>query len=271
MRLYRPEVSAEAIQDSGRRCRARPGSARRTRLLRARRRGARSPPGFQPQPTSSSSAMCWTILAMSMPPLRSRVLDLGADLAERLALPGHLGRGEVPLRIARHAGDIVIGRLVTGGAARPGAPMAVGRRAPPTAVRGHGVALGRPVGARMAVQAARAADHLARLLEQGHRALGRLSAMLGEVGDRAAAVAADRRSRRPPGWRGRADGRPRPGTAPAQVTRIGRRITRSPASPWAGCLAALAQPGQRVGDGRRRSAARRVRPRRWAFSVDGDR
>src|SRR5690242_4553713 len=40
------------------------------------------------------------------------IFDLLTDLSERLALPAHLMRREMPARIARHAGGFEIGRLV---------------------------------------------------------------------------------------------------------------------------------------------------------------
>jgi len=55
-----------------------------------------------------------------------RVLDLRANLAERLALPRHITRGEMPDRVARHAGRIEIGLLVTDRAAQRRQPIAIG-------------------------------------------------------------------------------------------------------------------------------------------------
>src|SRR5262245_66097593 len=40
------------------------------------------------------------------------ILDLEANLAERLAFPSHFTRGEMPDRIARHAGGVVVGLQV---------------------------------------------------------------------------------------------------------------------------------------------------------------
>src|SRR5262245_60846155 len=46
------------------------------------------------------------------------ILDLFADLPERLALPGHLERSQVPRRISGYAARIKICRTVAGGAAQ---------------------------------------------------------------------------------------------------------------------------------------------------------
>src|SRR4051794_41669032 len=43
--------------------------------------------------------------------------DLLADLADGLALPGHLARGEMPVGMAGHAAGLEIGLLVAGVAA----------------------------------------------------------------------------------------------------------------------------------------------------------
>ena len=45
------------------------------------------------------------------------IFDLFTDLSERLVLPAHLMRGEMPARIARHPGGLEIGRLVADRAA----------------------------------------------------------------------------------------------------------------------------------------------------------
>src|SRR5690348_2772117 len=46
--------------------------------------------------------------------IAGRVLDLGADLGERLAFPTHLPWREVPFRVARYAARLEIGVAVTG-------------------------------------------------------------------------------------------------------------------------------------------------------------
>jgi hypothetical protein len=51
-------------------------------------------------------------------PVARGILDLFADLPERLALPCHPDRREVPLRVARHAGGFEVRGLVACTAAR---------------------------------------------------------------------------------------------------------------------------------------------------------
>src|SRR3954452_10236812 len=59
------------------------------------------------------------------PAIARRIPDLLADLADGLALPGHLARGEMPFGMAGHAARLEIGLLVAGVAAHPLEPMAV--------------------------------------------------------------------------------------------------------------------------------------------------
>ena len=72
------------------------------------------------------------------------VLDLGADLGERLALPGHLERREVPAGVAGHLPGIEVRRPVAYRAAHRLGCRSRPRRAPPAA---GAAAPGRPVAA----------------------------------------------------------------------------------------------------------------------------
>src|SRR5437667_2902413 len=54
------------------------------------------------------------------------ILDLLADLRERLALPCHLDRGEAPERIAGHVCRVEIRRVMAGFASHPRRSLTVG-------------------------------------------------------------------------------------------------------------------------------------------------
>src|SRR3954464_811166 len=86
--------------------------------------------------------------------------DLLADLADGLALPGHLARGEVPVGMAGHAAGLEIGLLVAGVAAHRLEPMAVSAARDRRLMQAGTVALVRPVAGRMTVGAARMRQHL---------------------------------------------------------------------------------------------------------------
>jgi hypothetical protein len=102
------------------------------------------------------------------------VLDLGADLGGRPAVPGHLDRGKAPLRMARHMGAVVVLGLMTGVAVQAGgAEIGI-------AAHHHGqvqvavVALTRAIARRVTVDAARVQNDLLGLGEQRARALRRV-------------------------------------------------------------------------------------------------
>src|SRR3954469_16697878 len=97
--------------------------------------------------------------------------DLLADLADGLALPGHLARGEVPVGMAGHAAGLEIGLLVAGVAAHRLEPMAVSAARDRRLMQAGTVALVRAVAGRMAIGAARMRQHLAELGEDCGRTL----------------------------------------------------------------------------------------------------
>src|SRR5262249_17842256 len=97
--------------------------------------------------------------------------DLLADLADRLALPGHLARGEVPCGMARNAARFEIGVLVARVTAHRLQAMAVGAARDRRLMELRIVALPRAVAGGMAVGAARMRQHLAELGEDRGRSL----------------------------------------------------------------------------------------------------
>ena len=86
--------------------------------------GCRPNPGAQAQPTNVSSPM-WCISLAASGRRCARILDLGTDLAEPLAFPGHRTRRQMPVRVARHAGRLEIGGLMTDRAAHRREPEPV--------------------------------------------------------------------------------------------------------------------------------------------------
>ena len=97
------------------------------------------------------------------------ILELSADLAERLALPTHLARREVPDRIARNTGGLEIGGLVTDRAAHGREAKSVGAALDRRLMQPRHIALARAVARRMAIHAARVGQHFAELGEECHR------------------------------------------------------------------------------------------------------
>src|SRR4051794_41933671 len=91
--------------------------------------------------------------------------DLLADLADGLALPGHLARGEVPVGMAGHAAGLKIGLLVAGVAAHRLEPMAVSAARDRRLMQAGTVAPGGAVAGRVAVGAARVRPHPSALSE----------------------------------------------------------------------------------------------------------
>src|SRR5205814_118053 len=80
--------------------------------------GWRPKPGAQAQPTSVFRADMMYEVFGTPAAVALRVLDLGADLANRLSLPRHLDRREVPFGVAGHASRLEIGALVADRAAQ---------------------------------------------------------------------------------------------------------------------------------------------------------
>src|SRR5262249_29860772 len=91
------------------------------------------------------------------------IFDLLADLRERLALPAHLMRREMPARIARHAGRFEIGRLVADRAAHRRQSEAVVAARDRRLMQTPDVALARTIAGGMAIYAARMGQHFANL------------------------------------------------------------------------------------------------------------
>ena len=104
-----------------------------------------------------------------------RVLDLRADLAGGLALPRHLARREVPVRVARHVRRIEVRVLMADGAAHRRRCRSHRRRASPAADaagRRPSPCVGRsPAGWQFTQRGCR--QHLARLGEHRRGACGR--------------------------------------------------------------------------------------------------
>jgi hypothetical protein len=104
--------------------------------------------------------MCVQTCCSERPPLR-RIFDLRADFAERLVLPGHLSRRQVPMRVAGDAGGIEVGILVACGAAHRRRTKTIGAARDGRLMQSARVALQRPVAGRVAVHATRRRHHLA--------------------------------------------------------------------------------------------------------------
>jgi hypothetical protein len=98
-----------------------------------------------------------------------RILDLRADLADRLILPSHLPGRQVPVRMARHAGGIEIRALVAGGAAHRRCAKAIGAAFDRRLMQSACFALERAIADRVAVHAARSHQHFAGFREQSRR------------------------------------------------------------------------------------------------------
>src|SRR5258708_11433669 len=97
------------------------------------------------------------------------VLDLRADLGERLAFPRHLAGRDMPFRVARHAAGLEVGFLVTDRTTHRLCTMTVNAAFDGRLVQPALVTLARPVPGRMAGNTARLGPHLARLGEHGPR------------------------------------------------------------------------------------------------------
>ncbi len=97
------------------------------------------------------------------------VLDLRADLGERLAFPRHLAGRDMPFRVARHAAGLEVGFLVTDRTTHRLCTMTVNAALDGRLVQPALVTLARAVAGRMAVNTARMGQHLAELGEHGRR------------------------------------------------------------------------------------------------------
>ena len=111
------------------------------------------------------------------------VLDLFADLAQRLADPRHLDGRQVPFGMAGRRRGIEVFRPVAGRAAHADGAEAVDAAHDERQVRVAVVALRRAVARRVAVHAACAGDDLSGLAEEGERTL-LLVGNGGEIADR---------------------------------------------------------------------------------------
>src|SRR5215472_18184974 len=89
------------------------------------------------------------------------ILDLRADLAERLAFPTHLARREVPSGLARHAGRFEIGLQVADRAPHRRKTKTVCAAVDRRLVQAAEIALTRVIAGGVAVHAARMRQHLA--------------------------------------------------------------------------------------------------------------
>src|SRR5262249_12512141 len=94
-----------------------------------------------------------------------RILNLRADLAERLAFPSHLVRGEMPDRVARNAGRIEVGLQVADRTAHGRESKSVSPTPDRRLMQPSGVSLTRAVAGRVAVHTARVCQHLAEFRE----------------------------------------------------------------------------------------------------------
>src|SRR5712671_5412496 len=97
------------------------------------------------------------------------ILDLSADLAERLAFPAHFARCEVPDRVSGDAAGIEVGLLVADGAAHGGEAKTIRAALDGRLVKPADVALARIVAGRVAVEAAWMSQNLAKLGKQRRR------------------------------------------------------------------------------------------------------
>src|SRR5260370_4386746 len=97
------------------------------------------------------------------------VLDLRADLGRRLAFPRHLARRDMPFRVARYAAGVEVRILVTDRTAHRLCTMTVNAALDGRLVQPALVTLARAVAGRMAINAARMRQHLAKLGEHCSR------------------------------------------------------------------------------------------------------
>src|SRR5262245_64185853 len=88
------------------------------------------------------------------------ILDLEANLAERFAFPSHFTRGEMPDRVAGHAGGIEVGLQVADRTAHRREAKSVSAALDRWLVEPRHVALARTVAGGMAVQTTRMGTQL---------------------------------------------------------------------------------------------------------------
>src|SRR5439155_27369244 len=89
------------------------------------------------------------------------ILDLLADLRERLALPRHLDGREVPLRMARYVRRVEVRHVMAGLASHAWRAMTVGTGHDQRLMRPPRIGLQRAVTRRVTVHAPRMLQHLA--------------------------------------------------------------------------------------------------------------
>ena len=162
-------------------------------LLRARR--GRAAEAGRPGPADQSVGADVMDEVLQRPvAVARRILDLRADLSERLAFPCHLARREMPFRMTGHAAGIEVGLLVADRAPHGRKAMAVRAPRDRRLMEAALLALARMIAGRMAVHAARMSEHLAEFGEQCGRA-GRF------IGDRVEALRRGELVRRNVGYR----------------------------------------------------------------------
>src|SRR5258708_79209 len=83
------------------------------------------------------------------------ILDLGADLSQRSVLPGHRGRREMPIPMARNVAGVEVASVVTGRARHPRCAVSVSAANNKRLVRAHPIGLRRVLTHRMAGHSAR--------------------------------------------------------------------------------------------------------------------
>src|SRR5258706_775676 len=88
-----------------------------------------------------------------LPAVTPRILYLLADLAQRFPLPRHRLRRDMPQRVARNAGLLIVRALVAGRAAHGDRALVVGTADHQRRMRMTVIALRRPLADRMAIQA----------------------------------------------------------------------------------------------------------------------
>jgi hypothetical protein len=95
------------------------------------------------------------------------ILDLRANLPDRLAFPAHFARRQMPSRVAGHAAGIEIRLLMTDRTAQRRKAEAVFTANDRRLMRAAEIALARAIAGRMAVHAARMSEHSGGFGEQG--------------------------------------------------------------------------------------------------------
>src|SRR5258708_22082129 len=93
------------------------------------------------------------------------VLDLRADLGERLAFPRHLAGRDMPFRVARHAAGLEVGFLVTDRTTHRLCTMTVNAAFDGRLVQPALVTLARALAGPVAGNTARMGQHLSQLRE----------------------------------------------------------------------------------------------------------